>query len=757
MSTEALSWKDFLRADLKSQSSYILKEGVMLKDFKPRLYQETIFNTASKSNTLVVLPTGMGKTAIALMLAAHRLTQYPNSKILILAPTKPLVEQHKQTFEKYLDIDPAKLAVFTGFVSPEKRAKLWNEAQIFFSTPQGLENDVIASKIKLEEVSLLVIDEAHRAVGDYAYNFVAKQYDKLAKYPRILALTASPGSDVEKITEVCKNLSIEAVEIRTTSDPDVKPYVQDVKTQYVEVNLPAEFMQVKKYLDDCYRSKLSEIKNLGYLNSVQNVSKKELLMLQAQLHAKVAQGEKDLEILRSISLAAEAMKVSHALELLETQSPKALLAYLERLQRESSSTKVKAVQNLVKDINFKSAAIKTRTLVDKNIEHPKFVELMKYVSAMYFQEPETKMIIFNNYRENAQRLVDEIKRILGARPVLFVGQAKKEGSGLSQKEQKKIIEDFKNNVYNVLVCTSIGEEGLDIPKVDEVIFYEPIPSAIRHIQRKGRTGRLEKGAVKIFMTKNSRDEFYRWSAHHKEKRMHRILAELKTKFVKSDREIQSKFIADKDLAIAVDHREKSSGVIKELIDMGIKIELKQLNVGDYIISDRVAVEYKTVQDFVDSIIDGRLLEQIKGLREGYFKPLIIIEGDEDIFSQRNIHPNAIRGMLATITVSYGIPVIQTKNFKETANLLAVIAKRESEEGRNFSFHNRKPTTLKDQQEYIVSSLPNIGPSLAKDLLQFFGTPRAIFNASEQDLKKVEGIGEKLAKNIKEVSEKEYKQ
>ena len=183
----------------------------MLKDFIPRLYQETILATANCKNTLVVLPTGMGKTGIALLLAIQRMKSYPNSKIVFLAPTKPLAEQHRQTFEKNLDIDSSELNVFTGFVKPEKRAELWGKSRIIFGTPQGLENDLISEKISLKEVSLMIFDEAHRATGDYSYNFIAKQYLKKADYPRILALTASPGSDSEKIEEICKNLGIEDV------------------------------------------------------------------------------------------------------------------------------------------------------------------------------------------------------------------------------------------------------------------------------------------------------------------------------------------------------------------------------------------------------------------------------------------------------------------------------------------------------------------------------------------------------------------
>ncbi|MFC1727840.1 DEAD/DEAH box helicase [Nanoarchaeota archaeon] len=721
----------------------------MIRDFKPRLYQETIFSSCTGKNTLVVLPTGMGKTALALMLAAHRIENYPSSKILFLAPTKPLAQQHLDTFTKHIYSD--KLVLFTGAVSPEKRGELWKKAQFVFSTPQGLENDVISGRVNLKEVSLLVFDEAHRATGDYAYTFIAKQYDKLSDFPRILALTASPGSDKEKINEICSNLFIEEVEVRVDSDPDVKPYIQKIDIDWVTVNLPASFLEIHKFLKNCYDSKLKKVKEYGYLPNYMN-GKTDLLKLQARLHSEIAKGNKDFEILKSISLIAEAGKVQHAIELVETQGISALKSYMEKMKEEASKTKSKAVQNLVQDLNFRSAYIKTCSLFEKKVDHPKLHELRDLI----VKEKGNKIIIFAQYRDTATRIEQELVE-KGVKCNVFVGQTKKGETGLTQKKQKEMLDEFRSGLFNVLIATSVAEEGLDIPKVDLVVFYEAIPSAIRTIQRRGRTGRSDKGRVVVLMAKGTRDEGYRWSAHHKEKRMHRTLAELKNGIsLEKPQQDLNKFI-EQDLKIFVDDREKSSGIIKELIDMGLKIDLKRLDVGDYILSSKVGVEYKTVPDFVDSIIDGRLLEQIKSLKHNYERPLIILEGEEDIYSQRKIHPNAIRGMLATISVNYGIPVLRTKNFKDTASLLAVIAKREQNPDKKyFDPHTeRKPLTLKEQQEYIISALPNVGPVLAKELLKYFGSVRDVMNASADRLTNVEKVGEKKAKGVRDVVDKGY--
>lgn len=734
----------------------------MLKDFKPRLYQETILSTAATNNTLVVLPTGMGKTAVSMLLASQRFNNYPKSKILVLAPTRPLVEQHLETFKKYMEIPEEQLSVFTGMIKPEKRAELWKSSKVIFSTPQGLENDIITRRIDLKQVSLIVFDEAHRAVGDYAYVFIAEQYSKLADYPRILALTASPGSDLEKIQEVTDNLRIESVEVRTPEDPDVKPYIQDVDMKWIKVELPPPFEEIQVFIKKFLKSRLNSLKEWGALKrkNIDFVSKTDLLKMQAELRGKAIAEKNDFVLWKSISVLAEIMKMQHSLELLETQGIPALYTYLKKLQKDGESAKTKAVKNIVSDENFKSALIKTEKMLEEGFQHPKLVELQKIVEKDLSSLKDSKMIIFNQYRDNASNIVEILNSIEGCNAKLFVGQSKKGNTGMSQKDQKKMLEEFSKGEFNVLVATSVAEEGLDIPKVDSVIFYEPIPSEIRTIQRRGRTGRLEKGKVTILMTKNTRDEGYRWSAHHKEKRMYRTLKQLQTK-------LSLKNPAQKDLAsfkkkepevkIFVDHREKGSGVVKGLIYKDAQIRLEQLKDADYVLSERCGVEFKTKEDFVDSIIDGRLLEQIKMMKKSFSRPIVLVQGEEDIYSIRNVHPNAINGMLATIAVSYGIPILFTKNPEESSSLLWQIARREQlEYGAEFTPHSTKRiSSIKDQQEYIVSSFPGIGMSLGKSLLREFKSIKNIVNSEKDDLKKAEKIGDKKAEELKKVFEEEY--
>jgi len=221
-------------------TSYFTHPLIKPNSIEKRLYQETIIVKASAKNTLVVLPTGTGKTPIAIGLTALRLTKYPESKIMILAPTKPLVSQHEKSFMDALLMPEDKFITVTGQDSPEDRKIVWQSHQIFFSTPQVVENDIITGKLDLTDFSMICFDEAHRTSGEYAYTYVARKYMETAKNPLLLGLTASPGGTKEKIGIICGNLFIENVEIRNEQDWDVKEYVKPVNLKWVYIELPTD-------------------------------------------------------------------------------------------------------------------------------------------------------------------------------------------------------------------------------------------------------------------------------------------------------------------------------------------------------------------------------------------------------------------------------------------------------------------------------------------------------------------------------------
>jgi len=504
-----------------------------LRNIDPREYQKTIFETCVNKNCLVVLPTGIGKTLIALMLAIERLEKYPKEKILFLAPTKPLAEQHLNYFKKHLPELFASMELFTGAVASNSRKKIWQTSDIIFSTPQCIANDLRNNLYDLKEVCLLIEDEAHRCVKNYSYTYVAEKYREQAKNPRVLGLTASPGYEKAKIKQIIEKLGIEAVEIRTRDSEDVKEYLQELKFEIVKLDFPKEFDEIKALLKRIYDKKVEELKSRKLL--FMPPTKKFLLECQHKIMRSIATGNKHFNLLLGASACAIAIKLSHALELLETQTLSSFMSYLQDLFSQAEQKKSKAVQNLVKSPEFNQAYIKTQELITKKIEHPKLAKLKEIIESELKNNPKMKTIVFAQFRETLLKINRTLNEIPDINARIFVGQAMKtnekgEQTGLSQKEQREIIGEFSLGKINVLCASQIGEEGLDIIEVSNVIFYEPIPSEIRSIQRRGRTARLTKGKLIILMTLKTRDEAYYWSAFNKEKKMHKVINNIKEEF-----------------------------------------------------------------------------------------------------------------------------------------------------------------------------------------------------------------------------------
>lgn len=490
---------------------------------QPRDYQKTIIETCKNHNTLVVLPTGLGKTLIALYLAIERLKKYPGEKILFLAPTRPLIEQHLQYFTKNLPELFAQLELFTGNVNPSERTKLWNQADIIFSTPQCIANDVSRGLYSMQQVSLLIIDEAHRCLKNYDYTKVVHNYKENALHVRVLGLTASPGSDSDIVKQICQHLDIEEIELRSRDSEDVKSYLQELSFEKIEVPFPQEFIEIRTLLKRIYNSKIEQLQSRNLLFGP--INKITLLKTQARLAAQA--NPSNFNALMGMSLTAQAIKISHALELLETQTLSGVSEYLQGLVKQAQEKKTKGVQVLVNSPEFQASLISIKKLKELDIEHPKVQECVTIVENEYLSNNRSKVIIFTQFRETAITLVDKLNKIPGIHSSIFIGQTKKSGHGLSQKEQKAIVEQFKSGEINVLVATSIGEEGLDIPEVNAVIFYEPIPSAVRKIQRAGRTARLAPGKLMILVTLDTRDVINHYASSSREKKMHTTIHKIK--------------------------------------------------------------------------------------------------------------------------------------------------------------------------------------------------------------------------------------
>ena len=481
-----------------------------LKNFTPREYQKKILETSKNKNTLVVLPTGLGKTACAIMLAVDRLNRYTNSKVLICSPTKPLCSQHVESFKEYTNVNENEIILLTGATQPSKRKELWKNKKIIIATPQTIESDLENKRFSLKDFSMLCIDEAHRSKEKFANTIVAKNYMENSLSPRILALTASPGSTKEKINEIRKNLFIEAIEIRTVQDEDVKQYVKEKEINWVEVELPIDIKNISEKLKSLYKSKLTELSKFGLNKPVNYINKRDLLQLQVQLQKEIQKGNK--YAYHAVSTVATIIKLNHCIELLETQGISQFKGYILKLRNETS----KAAKNLLKERYI----IEALSDLDKiNIEHPKLERLYHEVENHLKENESIRIMVFANYRNTVKEIMSALKKLPNARPIELVGQKE----GLTQKEQIERIKEFGSGKYNILIGTSISEEGIHIANADHAIFYEPTPSEIRDIQRRGRVGRLTKGKIIILITKDTRDVAYYWTARKKEQKMKNIL------------------------------------------------------------------------------------------------------------------------------------------------------------------------------------------------------------------------------------------
>ncbi|MCX8174884.1 MAG: helicase-related protein [Candidatus Micrarchaeota archaeon] len=467
----------------------------------PRAYQLAIANSALRNgNTLVVLPTGLGKTLIAFLVMQQCAKR---GRIFFLAPTKPLVRQHQQTFLSQTDFPAEKTALITGEISPKKRVELW-QRQVCFSTPQTLQNDILAGRTDASS-SLCIIDEAHRAVGKYAYTFVAQRCFQAGAL--IVGLTASPGGNRQRIQQIVDALGIQNIEIRTAEDSDVAPYIKPLEISYVRVPLGQRFLEVRRQLSLMLSDNVRWLSSLGF--HAPTKSKKGLV----ELRAKILRASERIKY-PALSYYTTIFNLVHMLELIETQGLATFLSYVEKLRARKDT---KAKRRIFNDERFKIAL----ELCESAAEHPKLEKLLEVLA----QRRGQKLLVFSQYRKQVETIVEALRKN-GWKAERFLG--KKEG--VTAEEQRHTIDRFKNGEFDVMVATSIGEEGLDIPSVDTVVFFEPIPSEIRSIQRRGRAGRLKAGSVVILITAGTRDEASFYSSRKKEENMRRIVGRMKQQF-----------------------------------------------------------------------------------------------------------------------------------------------------------------------------------------------------------------------------------
>lgn len=553
-----------------------LDEYIYPTNYEVRQYQYDIVRCALFENVLCAIPTGTGKTFIAstVMLNYYRWTK--SSKIIFTAPTRPLVAQQIKACLGITGIPYSDTAILLD-KSRKNREEIWQQKRVFFTTPQVVENDLKRGVLNPKDVVLLVIDEAHRARGNYAYVELTKFIDRFNTSYRLLALTATPAADLEGVQEVVNNLHISKIELRTEDSLDVARYMMRRDREMIEIGLIPEIEEVVEQIGIAIAPVLQEAIQLGIYESCEPHQINAFVAMQQSqkiiLNPSIPEGLKwkNFFILQLLS------QVGHMYRRLRIYGLRAFYNYFQNKYTEfTTKYSMKKSTNKTAANFFYSPILKT--VIDKckrRLEEPEFYshEKLEYLNnelADFFTmaPSDSRAIIFTELRESALEIVKSIDILNdGAlRPHIFIGQAKgkehfdeetyirknkpkgrtkaarlrrieeenrveeekkrqKEQaklertgrrtgsseeaqlSGMNQKQQKKVISDFKKGIYNVLVCTSIGEEGLDIGEVDLIICFDSTSSPIKNIQRMGRTGRKRDGRIVLLFSGNEKFKF----------------------------------------------------------------------------------------------------------------------------------------------------------------------------------------------------------------------------------------------------------
>ncbi len=730
---------------------------IISKKLEYREYQEKIASIAVKRNTLVVLPTGTGKTVIALLTILKWLDAHPDARIFFLAPTKPLVHQHYSFFKNVLK-DTTNLVFLTGEKRPEGRKLLWNQ-KFIFCTPQLLYNDLVKGYVKITDKDIIVFDEAHRAVGNYAYVRIATYLKMKGVKPRILALTASPG-DVEKTREIIRNLGLEDIEVYTKEDPLISKYFHGyrIETRFIDktpvlshiISLIEE--TIARYVERAnqilsgYNVKLDK-RRLSYTN-IEEIREK-----LTELTDNILDKEEEKKIREAKKILYKIILLDKLHTYVETYTYLQGYKFLQQILGIGGSTPKRGL-TLKQERNLWEVYQLLRRLVEKKELHPKTKALLEVVENYRFK----RCLVFASLKDTAYELKDVLEQ-RGFPTSVLVGRGSSGTKGMKQKMQIRTLEEFSRGSLKILIATHVGEEGLDISEVDLVVFYDNPISVIRRIQRMGRTGRKEKGLVVYLILKGSRDQIKYFAGIRRYKNLIDGLRELKKEIRISNQPTIFTFLNERETVkndkketedrpvVYVDAREKGN-IVTLLEKRGVKLTIENLDIGDYIIGNTI-IERKTIKDFSQSLYQGRLFQQLKELSEvKNMEKIMVLEGNKkDLLL--SMGPKVAIGTLLSIIRDFKIPVYFSINEEETAALIETMYRKLVERGQKTERIrlDKKPKRIEDIQLYVLSGIPGIDAKTAKKLLKAFGSLRAIANASVNDLMKVYGIGPELATRI----------
>ena len=877
-----------------------LKDGV-----SARAYQMMALRNALATSTLMIMPTGFGKTAVEWMAMAEAL-RLNNGKILLIAPTTGLVEQQQRMAREMLNVDPESIQTYTGEITPAKRPPVWNMARIVMATSQVIRNDAMNDLIDLSEVGLLIVDEAHHGTGKHAYAQVGHLYREAHEHaPLVLGATASPGSTEQSIMEVIRTYGFDCLDVSRKEDPMLQPYAVDMSTVPHRLPLPNTLTTLIQPLKAHFEQESKHLQDLGFLSPTAYISGK--MIDEAQHRASQAIQRRDVRGYDAARRIGDLRRTHILLDLIQTQGLKAALSYLNRAEEDGRSGERTTNRFVAKP------AVHQFRIAAKDIPelHPKPNHVQHLVETQIAKHPSSKIIVFTEYRDTVDNIVTMLGSIGNINPDRFIGQSGKgKRKGMTQKQQLEQLRRFRAGEINVLVATSVGEEGLDVPAAELVILYEPVPSAIRAIQRRGRTARQQAGTVHTLIAEGTRDEYVNSAAEKREQRMYRLLQRIRSRglipsrppptdevfeffsiqteesvisvpeFIeqqqrkvmaeleknrpkqeqkvavetkpergppiiapserrhsqqmgleqfREDSETQThkdtkkvdnlrttypapildgqahrhqenlssaaasavvgemKITENDGITMTLDHRESSSTLGPYLRSLGVKIQFSHLLHGDIRISDRILIERKTARDLVQSLTDGRLLHQCRRLVAAASRPMLLIEIGQG--HGQFVHPNAVHGALAHVSLDLGIPIMMTKSPEESAHFLAAAAKREHDliermatlaltrttrfddersleraisaavaeikaielsENIDAPLAERWTSFQKTESVEVLSAIPGIGKKKAGSLIDAFTTLSSVFAASVEELSACEGVGTASALTVFEM-------
>lgn len=503
----------------------LLGEYIYPMNLEKRDYQQNIVQRALKENVLCALPTGLGKTFIAstVMLNFYRWTV--DAKVIFMAPTRPLVSQQIEACLGITGLPRHESTVMIGSSwSAAQRQVEWASKRVVFATPQIVDNDLKKGLVRAEEICCVVVDEAHRATGNYAYVEAIRQIYNSNPFVRILALTATPSGTLEGVQDIINNLFINRCEIRTEESLDTRMYVHKREMNKIKIEETDELKEITNLYSAAISPYVKELNAKGglFITDPEKVTLFGIVSASKKYSQSAAARSKAPVTFRVRAIYTLMMKLAQAMTLLRVHG---ITQFYERANSIRSEGQKKAggpgkiLGQLLNDYNWqKCLSLCEKVMAQPNfLGHGKLRETVDIINGFFAErssqevEGDTRAIIFVDYRESAVEVLRVVEQQCAAyaRAHLFVGQQSSSGGrieGMKQKEQQKVVDDFRSGKYNILVCTSIGEEGLDIGQVDLIILYDQSRSPIRNIQRIGRTGRKRQGTIYMLMTEGEEEK-----------------------------------------------------------------------------------------------------------------------------------------------------------------------------------------------------------------------------------------------------------